>query len=50
MRRAIWNLVPGDLDGLAVGQMRYSIFTNEAGGIIDDLMLANRGDRDASWW
>lgn len=37
--RDLERLVPGDLDGLAVGQMRYSMFTNAAGGILDDLMV-----------
>ena len=26
------------------GRQRYGLFTNEAGGILDDLMFANRGD------
>ena len=33
----------GDL-GLKDGRQRYGLFTNEAGGILDDLMIANRGD------
>ncbi|MBO6561773.1 MAG: glycine cleavage system aminomethyltransferase GcvT [Nisaea sp.] len=37
--RDLERLVPGDLDGLGHGQMRYSMFTNEAGGILDDLMV-----------
>lgn len=42
--RDLERLVPGDLDGLAVGQMRYSMFTNEAGGILDDLMVCRIED------
>lgn len=38
------KLVPADILGLAVGGMRYTQFTNETGGILDDLMVANRGD------
>ncbi len=38
------ELVPGDITGLAEGQIRYTQFTNEKGGIIDDLMVTNRGD------
>ncbi len=38
------RLVPGDLDGLAVGQMRYSMFTNDKGGILDDLMVCRIED------
>jgi aminomethyltransferase len=34
------TLVPGDIAGLKPGRQRYSLFTNEAGGIIDDLMIA----------
>jgi aminomethyltransferase len=36
-------LVPGDLQGLAPGQMRYTLLLNEAGGILDDL-IATRID------
>jgi aminomethyltransferase len=38
------KLVPADVEGLAEGRMRYSQFTNEAGGILDDLMISNAGD------
>ncbi|WP_173981032.1 glycine cleavage system aminomethyltransferase GcvT [Magnetospirillum sp. UT-4] len=34
------ELVPGDIKGLGVGRTRYSVFTNEAGGILDDLMIS----------
>ncbi len=37
-------LMPVDVAGLAEGRQRYGLFTNEAGGILDDLMFANRGD------
>ena len=30
--------------GLKAGRQRYTLLTNEAGGIIDDLMVANLGD------
>ena len=33
-----------DVVGLAEGRQRYGLFTNAAGGILDDLMIANRGD------
>jgi aminomethyltransferase len=42
--RALERLVPVDVIGLAEGRQRYGLFTNEAGGILDDLMIANRGD------
>ena len=34
------QLVPGDIIGLKPGGQRYTLLTNEAGGIIDDLMVA----------
>jgi aminomethyltransferase len=34
------KLVPGDIAGLKPGRQRYTLLTNEAGGIIDDLMVA----------
>lgn len=37
-------LIPMDVTGLAEGRQRYGFFTNDAGGIEDDLMFANRGD------
>lgn len=37
-------LVPGDIKGLDAGQMRYTMFTNDAGGVLDDLMVLNQGD------
>ncbi|KAA5613738.1 glycine cleavage system aminomethyltransferase GcvT [Rhodovastum atsumiense] len=37
------SLVPGDIAGLKPGRQRYTLLTNEAGGIIDDLMVANLG-------
>lgn len=37
-------LIPVDIHGLGENRQRYGFFTNDAGGIEDDLMLANRGD------
>lgn len=42
---ALERLVPADIAGLAPGRQRYSYFTNDTGGILDDLMIANLGDR-----
>ena len=42
--RALEWLVPQDILALAPGRQRYALFTNEAGGILDDLMVANFGD------
>ena len=37
-------LMPVDVLGVAPGRQRYGLFTNDKGGILDDLMFANRGD------
>ncbi len=41
---ALERLVPGDIAGLKPGQIRYTQFLNEDGGIIDDLMAARDAD------
>jgi aminomethyltransferase len=41
---ALERLVPGDIAGLKPGQMRYTQLTNDAGGILDDLMVTSTGD------
>ena len=41
---ALERLVPGDIAGLASGAMRYTQFTNDAGGILDDLMVTRTDD------
>lgn len=40
---ALETLVPVDILDLPVGQQRYAVFTNERGGVMDDLMVANFG-------
>jgi aminomethyltransferase len=42
--RALETLVPMDVAGLGEGRQRYAFFTGENGGILDDLMIANRCD------
>ena len=42
--RALEWLVPQDILALSPWRQRYALFTNEAGGILDDLMVANFGD------
>ncbi|MEN5090227.1 glycine cleavage system aminomethyltransferase GcvT [Pseudomonas protegens] len=42
--KALETLVPVDIIDLPVGMQRYAMFTNEQGGILDDLMVANLGD------
>src|SRR6201994_703119 len=41
---ALERLVPQDIVAIAPGRQRYAQFTNEVGGILDDLMVANFGD------
>jgi aminomethyltransferase len=41
---ALERLVPQDILAVAPGRQRYAQFTNEAGGLLDDLMVANFGD------
>src|SRR3954454_10651735 len=38
---ALERLVPQDILGIAPGRQRYAQFTNDSGGILDDLMVAN---------
>ena len=41
---AFESLMPVDVLAVAPGRQRYGLFTNDTGGILDDLMFANRGD------
>ncbi len=41
---ALERLVPQDIVAIAPGRQRYALFTNAAGGLLDDLMVANFGD------
>jgi len=41
---ALETLVPVDVVGLDVGKQRYALFTNDAGGVLDDLMVTRRAD------
>lgn len=42
--KSIEKLIPGDIQSLAPGQMRYSFLTNDQGGILDDLIVTRRED------
>jgi len=42
--RALETLVPADIVNLAPGRQRYTQFTNEEGGILDDLMVTRSAD------
>jgi aminomethyltransferase len=41
---ALEALVPADIQSLPIGRVRYTQFTNDQGGILDDLMVGNTGD------
>jgi aminomethyltransferase len=41
---ALERLVPQDILAVAPGRQRYAQFSNDAGGLLDDLMVANFGD------
>ncbi|MFN3616588.1 MAG: glycine cleavage system aminomethyltransferase GcvT [Aquabacterium sp.] len=41
---ALETVVPVDIVDLAVGKQRYALFTNEQGGILDDLMVTRRAN------
>ncbi|MGZ5267544.1 MAG: glycine cleavage system aminomethyltransferase GcvT, partial [Caldimonas sp.] len=41
---ALETLVPVDVIGLLPGKQRYALFTNDAGGILDDLMVTRCDD------
>ena len=38
------TLVPADVVGLPEGRQRYGLLTSDTGGVLDDLMVANKGD------
>ena len=42
--RALEALVPGDIERLGEGRMRYTLLLNDRAGILDDLMVTNLGD------
>lgn len=41
---ALEALLPGDIAALKPGRLRYSLLLAKDGGILDDLMVTNRGD------
>jgi aminomethyltransferase len=40
--KALESLVPVDVVDLPVGKQRYAVFTNDSGGLLDDLMVTRR--------
>ena len=43
--RALELLVTSDVLSMSKGRQRYALLTNDRGGILDDLMIVNLGDR-----
>ncbi len=41
--RALESLAPMDVLDLAPGHMRYGVFTDDGGGVLDDFLVANTG-------
>lgn len=41
---AVEALVPADVVGLVAGRQRYTVFTNDAGGVVDDFIVGRDGD------
>ncbi len=41
---ALERLVPSNVRELALGRNRYTFFLDDSGGVLDDLMVTNRGD------
>jgi aminomethyltransferase len=42
--RALETVVPGDILALAPGRQRYTLLTNDAGGVRDDIMVSHQHD------
>lgn len=42
---ALEKLTPADVQGLKPGRQRYGLLMTESGGILDDFMVTNMGDR-----
>jgi aminomethyltransferase len=47
---ALEKIVPADLRTLVPGQQRYSQLLNEAGGILDDLMITRSASKDTGFY
>jgi aminomethyltransferase len=44
--RALEAVLPGDIQGLGMNRMRYSLLLNDEGGVLDDLMITRRASTD----
>jgi aminomethyltransferase len=47
---AIEKIVPGEIQKLGRGRIRYSAFLNEKGGVLDDLMITHMPDDPHQGW
>lgn len=47
VKDALQQLVPSDLHRIGPGEACYSVLLNEAGGILDDLIIYDRGSQEA---
>ena len=45
-KKALESLVPVDIIDLPLMKLRYALFTNKDGGVMDDLMVTSLGDED----
>jgi aminomethyltransferase len=48
VKEALQRLVPSDLDRIGPGEALYTVLLNEAGGILDDLIVYDQGRIDGS--
>ena len=46
VKQELEKLVPVDIIDLPLMKQRYALFTNEQGGVLDDLMVTNVGDEE----
>ena len=44
VKKELESLVPGDIQSLSDGEMRYTLFLNKKGGILDDLIVTDAGN------
>ena len=44
VKKELESLVPGDIQSLSYGEMRYTLFLNKKGGILDDLIVTDAGN------
>jgi len=45
-KKALESIVPVDIIDLPLMKLRYALFTNKSGGVMDDLMVTNLGEEE----